>query len=146
MVIDLHLLQYVPGEDIREGTVIPVKIVYKILLRKKKVCTSGIREKYFSRGAKSLFLIFSWRCEMLFPGRISILVDLKQISVVSKKWKRSSVRFHTFLFYFIFFIPFHFQFDSFPLRGYCTSYQNLACFVLYLKIVNTFLKNNICIL
>ena len=32
-----------------------------------------------------------------------------------------------------------------PLRGYCTSYSKLACFVLYLKIVNTFLKNNICI-
>ena len=33
-----------------------------------------------------------------------------------------------------------------PLRGYSTSYPKLACFVLYLKIVNTFLKNNICIL
>ena len=37
---------------------------------------------------------------------------------------------------------------SFPLsvlRGYCTvSYQKLACFVLYLKIINMFLKNNIC--
>ena len=32
------------------------------------------------------------------------------------------------------------------LRGYCTSYQKLACFVLYFKIINTFLKNNICIL
>ena len=31
------------------------------------------------------------------------------------------------------------------LRGYCTSYQKLACFVLYLKIINT-LKNNVCIL
>ena len=30
-----------------------------------------------------------------------------------------------------------------PLRGYCTSYPKVACFVLYLKIVNTFLKNNI---
>ena len=29
------------------------------------------------------------------------------------------------------------------LRGYCTPYQKLACFVLYLKIINTFLKNNI---
>ena len=27
------------------------------------------------------------------------------------------------------------------LRGYCTSYQKLACFVLYLKIINNFLKN-----
>ena len=27
------------------------------------------------------------------------------------------------------------------LRGCCNSYQKLACFVLYLKIVNTFLKN-----
>ena len=32
------------------------------------------------------------------------------------------------------------------LRGYCTSYQKLACLVLYLKIINTFLKNNKCIL
>ena len=31
-------------------------------------------------------------------------------------------------------------------KGYCTSYQKLACFVLYLKRINTFLKNNICIL
>ena len=28
------------------------------------------------------------------------------------------------------------------LRGYCTSYQKFACFVLYLKIINA-LKNNI---
>ena len=35
---------------------------------------------------------------------------------------------------------------NFPLPTYCTSYQKLACFVLYLKIINTFLKNNICIL
>ena len=26
------------------------------------------------------------------------------------------------------------------LRGYCTSYQKFACFVLYLKIINIFLK------
>ena len=32
------------------------------------------------------------------------------------------------------------------LRGYCTPDQKLACFVLYLKIINTFLKNNLCIL
>ena len=32
------------------------------------------------------------------------------------------------------------------LRGYCTSYQKLACFVLYLKIINQFLKNRLCIL
>ena len=32
------------------------------------------------------------------------------------------------------------------LRGYCTSYQKLACFVLYLKIINNFLKNRLCIL
>ena len=32
------------------------------------------------------------------------------------------------------------------LRGYCTSYQKLACFVLYLKIINNFLKNKVCIL
>ena len=33
-----------------------------------------------------------------------------------------------------------------PFKGYCTSYPKLACYVLYLKIINTFLKNNICIL
>ena len=27
--------------------------------------------------------------------------------------------------------------------GYCTSYQKLACFVLHLKIINTFLENNL---
>ena len=32
------------------------------------------------------------------------------------------------------------------LRGYCTSYQKLACFVLYLKIINNFVKNKLCIL
>ena len=32
------------------------------------------------------------------------------------------------------------------LRGYCTSYPKLTCFMLYLKIINTFLKNNLCIL
>ena len=30
------------------------------------------------------------------------------------------------------------------LRGYCITNQKLACFVLYLKIINTFLKNDIC--
>ena len=35
--------------------------------------------------------------------------------------------------------------DTF-LRGYCTPNQKLACFVLYFKIIDTFLKNNICIL
>ena len=32
------------------------------------------------------------------------------------------------------------------LRGYCTSYQKSACFVLYLKIINNILKNKLCIL
>ena len=32
------------------------------------------------------------------------------------------------------------------LRGYCTSYQKLACFVPYLKIIKIFLKNKLCIL
>ena len=32
------------------------------------------------------------------------------------------------------------------LRGYYNPNQKLACFVCYLKIINTFLKNNICIL
>ena len=32
------------------------------------------------------------------------------------------------------------------LRGYCTSYQKSACFVLYLKIINNLLKNKVCIL
>ena len=35
---------------------------------------------------------------------------------------------------------------AWPLRGYCTSYQKLACLVLYLKISNTFLKNILWIL
>ena len=30
------------------------------------------------------------------------------------------------------------------LRGNCTPNQNLACFVLYLKIVNTFLQIDVC--
>ena len=33
-----------------------------------------------------------------------------------------------------------------PLRGYWNSYQKVACFVLFPKITNTFLKNNIYIL
>ena len=32
------------------------------------------------------------------------------------------------------------------LRGYCTRNQKLACFVFYLKIINTFLKTDTCIL
>ena len=32
------------------------------------------------------------------------------------------------------------------LRGYYIPNQKLACFVPYLKIINTFMKNNICIL
>ena len=36
--------------------------------------------------------------------------------------------------------------NEYQLRGYCTSYPKLACFVLYLKIINTFLRTNICIL
>ena len=32
------------------------------------------------------------------------------------------------------------------LRGCCTSYQKLACFVLYRKLINNFLKNKLCIL
>ena len=32
------------------------------------------------------------------------------------------------------------------LQGQSTPNQKLACFVLYLKIINTFLKNNICTL
>ena len=35
---------------------------------------------------------------------------------------------------------------DFKLRGYCTSYQKLACFVLYRKLINNFLKNKLCIL
>ena len=30
------------------------------------------------------------------------------------------------------------------LRGCCTSYQKLACFVLYRKLINNFLKNKLC--
>ena len=32
------------------------------------------------------------------------------------------------------------------IRGYCTPKQKLSCFVFYLKIINTFMKNIICIL
>ena len=32
------------------------------------------------------------------------------------------------------------------IRRYCTFYPKLACFVLYRKIINIFLKNNICII
>ena len=32
------------------------------------------------------------------------------------------------------------------LRGYCTPSLKLACFICFLKTVNTFLKNNVCIL
>ena len=35
----------------------------------------------------------------------------------------------------------HIKYKSCILRGYCISYQKLACFVLYLKIINKFLKN-----
>ena len=35
---------------------------------------------------------------------------------------------------------------KFSLRGNYTLNQKLACFVLDLKIINTFLKSNICIL
>ena len=34
----------------------------------------------------------------------------------------------------------------FTLRGYCTRNLKLECFVLYLKIINMFVKNNTCIL
>ena len=36
--------------------------------------------------------------------------------------------------------------NGFSFKGNYTHNQELACFVLYLKIINTFLKNNICIL
>ena len=35
------------------------------------------------------------------------------------------------------------QYFTITLTGYCTPNQKLACFVLYLKIVDTFKKNNI---
>ena len=39
------------------------------------------------------------------------------------------------------------ELNALVLMGYCTPNQKLvACFVLCLKIINTFLKNNICIL
>ena len=41
----------------------------------------------------------------------------------------------------------HFKFDKFQLReNYTPNDQNWACSALYLKIIHTFLKNNICIL
>ena len=36
------------------------------------------------------------------------------------------------------------NFNIWWLKGYCTPNQNLAWFVLYLKIINTFLKNSTC--
>ena len=36
--------------------------------------------------------------------------------------------------------------DMHILTGYYTPNQKLACLVMYLKIINTFLKNNVCIL
>ena len=35
---------------------------------------------------------------------------------------------------------------EFVLTGYCTPNQKLPCFVLYFKLINTFLKINICVL
>ena len=35
------------------------------------------------------------------------------------------------------------NFSNLYLRGYYTPYQKLTCFVLYLKIINTIVKNNI---
>ena len=40
-------------------------------------------------------------------------------------------------------ITFRFYLIDFQLRGYCTPYEKLACFVLYLEIINTLSKNNI---
>ena len=37
------------------------------------------------------------------------------------------------------------QIQDMYFKGNCTPNQNLACFVLYLKIIHTFLKYNICI-
>ena len=34
---------------------------------------------------------------------------------------------------------------NYSCKSNCTPNQKLACFVLYLKIINTFLKNNRCI-
>ena len=46
--------------------------------------------------------------------------------------------------------PLNIEWYFYDLRGYCTSYPKkalkLAWFVLYLKIINIFLKNDICIL
>ena len=42
--------------------------------------------------------------------------------------------------------PIHLLLSSSPLRGHYTPNQKLPSFVLYLKIINTFLKNSICIL
>ena len=45
------------------------------------------RKRNIFQGPKSLFPIFSLRREMLFPVEFSLLVDPKQISVVSKSKK-----------------------------------------------------------
>ena len=42
--------------------------------------------------------------------------------------------------------PILLKFRHLVLRGNCTPNQILACFMFYLKIINTFSKNDICIL
>ena len=69
-------------------------------------------------------------------------LQMKQITIL---WKIGP---HTFkyvdLVCFTFHVIMH-LYDFLALSGYCTPYLKLACFVYYLKIINTFQKNNPCI-
>ena len=60
-----------------------------------------------------------------------VLDELQQIW--QQKWDR----------YLIFIVFINYFWNMTALRGYCISNQKFACFVLYLKIINTFMKNNI---
>ena len=86
---------------------------------------------YKGNGKKNIAL--SWS-KKTYPKQSSrALGDFKDHQgpmVVTKPWITSSQ-------YFVY---------IWNLRGYGTSYQNLACFVLYLKIINNFLKDKLRIL
>ena len=76
-----------------------------------------------------LALIFLMNSYTVWPW-LSKLLHFIQMSVLSSNPHR----------YYSFWIIFM------HLRGNCTPNQKLVCFVLCLKIINTFLENNICIL
>ena len=96
---------------------------------------------------KSIFLVVS----MILPCLLQLLADQRpklgvlylrrkvwpsafQVAASVHTWSGEGKKMHTYIHIWN------------SLRGYCTSYQKLACFVLYLKIIITILKNSICIL